>query len=529
MAQRARRSIILAVVCFSMVVVTANIAFLNIGLPDLSKALGASNTALEWIVDGYALVFAGLLLAVGSLGDRIGAKRTLAIGLMVFTAAAAASALATSSTELIICRSLMGAGAAGITPMTLSIITHAYEDPHEMRKAIGVWAATAAAGSVIAPVAAGLLLSHFWWGILFWVNVPLGIVALVAVLIWVPSFPVRPMGRFDTIGALLSVLFSSCLVAALIEAPSRGWLNAWVLAGFGAAVIFLAAFILWERQTTDPLIDVQLFKIPQFSIGALTVATTYFFSFSLGFAQTQYLQLVLGYSALKTGMAVVPSALVITVIAPVGVRGFARFGPRVMISLSLAILAMSAVGLGLTGVHAGYPPILLALLCSGAGVGLVAAGTTTMVMSTVEPEKAGMASGAQTATRQLGGALGVAVIGSLIASRYSASLAASLAGTAAAPYTSTAQHSLASALGLQGVAPSIQAFVALAARQAFVDGIHLGAVVLGSFGIAVSIAAFWVLSPRHEGAKLAEEPAQLDFEAAKHHVPVRDGRSEGGA
>ena len=517
MASSVRRGVVLAVVCFSMVVVTANIAFLNIGLPDLSRALGASNTSLEWIVDGYALVFAGLLLAVGSLGDRIGAKRTLAIGLVVFTVAAAASALASTSTELIVCRSLMGAGAAGITPMTLSILTHAYEDPHEMRKAIGVWAATAAAGSVIAPVIAGLLLSHFWWGILFWVNVPLGVVALVAVLAWVPSYPVRAMGRFDSIGALLSILFSGCLVAALIEAPSQGWLDDWVLAGFVAAAVFLVAFILWEQRCSDPLIDVRLFTIPQFSIGALTVATTYFFSFSLGFAQTQYLQLVLGYSALKTGMAVVPSALVITLIAPVGVRGFARLGPRVMISLSIAILAFSAVGLWLTGVHAGYPPILLALLCTGAGVGLVAAGTTTMVMSTVEPEKAGMASGAQTATRQLGGALGVAVIGSLIASRYATSLGASLAGTRAAPYAATAQHSLASALNLQGATPAIQAFVAAAARQAFVDGIHLGAIVLGCFGAAVSIAALWVLSPAHEGAVLAEEPAQLDFEAARHH------------
>jgi len=509
---KVRPGVVLAIACLSLSVVTINISFLNIGLPAISRELHASNTALEWIVDGYALVFAGLLLAAGSLGDRVGPKQTLIVGLSIFVVASAAAAMSTSPAELIATRCLMGAGAAGVTPMTLSLLTHVYTKPTEMRRAIGVWAATASAAAVVAPVGAGILLSHFWWGSLFWVNVPLAGSVLVAALVFTPKFEVQQGIRFDTIGALLSIGFSAGLVASLIEGPSRGWADPWVVGGFALSAALFGAFVAWERSRESPLIDLSLFKIPQFAIGVTIVATTYFFSFASGFISTQYLQLVAGDTALRAGVALIPSALCLTLAAPIGVRGFSRLGPRFMITFSISILTLSAVGLSLLSADGSYAPLLFSLLCMGLGIGLVAAGTTTMVMSAVMPEKAGMASGAQNATRQFGGAIGVAVAGSLVAGTYAASLTHRLAGTPAAPYAPAAKQSLASALSLDGAPVAVQRFVAEAARQAFVSGVHLAATALVVLGLAVAATTWWVLSPKRIGAEIPGPEVGLEVQ-----------------
>jgi EmrB/QacA subfamily drug resistance transporter len=483
MAKRFSPAVVLATVCVSLTVVTVNISFLNVGLPTLSRALKASNTGLEWIVDGYALVFAGFLLAAGSLGDRIGRKQTLIVGLGVFAGSSALAAFAHSSGELIAARCVMGAGAACVMPMTLSILTNIYTSVDGLRRAIGVWAAVASAAAVVAPLTAGLLLAHFWWGSLFVANVPFALAALIAVGLVVPSAPAETQVAIDWIGVLLSVLFSAGLVASLIEGPDQGWTSPLVLGGIGASAVILAVFVFWELRVAHPLIDVRFFRRPQFAVGCLVVAMQYFFSFGISFAVTQYLQLVLDYSALKAGIALMPSAALVMCVAPLGARAFERWGPRTVITAALLVMTLSSIGLVVVGTHSSYWPIFEALMASSGGIGLLAAGTTSMVMSAVPAEKSGMASGTQSATRQLGGALGVAIVGSLLAAKYASSLAHGLAGTAGARYSATAVRSLAGALNLAHASVATQALVSRLARGAFVDGTHLIGVVIGILGL----------------------------------------------
>jgi EmrB/QacA subfamily drug resistance transporter len=522
MARRFSPGVVLAAVCVSLTVVTVNISFLNVGLPTLARQLHASNTGLEWIVDGYALVFAGFLLAAGSLGDRIGRKQTLLVGLGVFGVSSVPAAMAHTTAELIAARCVMGAGAACVMPMTLSILTSIYTTADSLRKAIGMWAAVASAAAVIAPLTAGILLSHFWWGSLFVANVPFAAVAFIAVALTVPSTPTRRGVSVDWLGVILSVLFSAGLVGSLIEGPDQGWHSPAVLAGLAASAALASGFVLWELRVEHPLIEVRLFRLPQFSVGCLVVSMQYFFSFGIAFAVTQYLQLVLGYSAFRAGLALMPSAALLMVLAPLGARAFRRFGARVVIPAALTVMAMSSVGLLVVGVHSSYWPIFAALMASSGGVGLFVAGTTSMVMSALPAEQSGMASGTQSATRQLGGALGVAVVGSLLAARYASSLGHSLVGTVGASASATAQRSLASALALPHASSSVQALVSGLARLAFVDGIHFVAITMGALGLASALVVYVVLSRTVPAAEHVEVsmPAAAPSGPASGRAPV---------
>ncbi|HEY3941958.1 MAG TPA: MFS transporter [Acidimicrobiales bacterium] len=505
MARRFGAGVVLATVCVSLTVVTVNISFLNVGLPSVSRELHATNTGLEWVVDGYALVFAGFLLAAGSLGDRIGRKQTLLVGLVIFAVSSGAAAFAHTTAQLIAARCVMGAGAACVMPMTLSILTNIYTTEDGLRRAIGVWAAVASAAAVAAPLVAGLLLAHFWWGSLFVANVPFALVSLAAVYVVVPGTEVRRRVAVDWLGVVLSVLFSAGLVASLIEGPDRGWSSPTVVGGLAGTAVFLAGFILWELRSDQPLVDVRFFRRPTFSVGCVAVALQYFFSFGVSFLVTQFLQLVLGYSALRAGVALMPSAALVMFIAPLGARAFGRWGPRPMIPISLAVMSLGSIELFVVGAHSSYWPVLGAMALSSGGVGLLAAGTTSMVMSAVPAEQSGMASGTQSATRQLGGALGVAIVGSLLAARYTSTLSHSLAGTAGAPFTSVAQRSLAAALSLPRASLPVQSLVSRLARTAFVDGTHVVAIVTGVLGFVAAGVVLLVLARRPAPAPVVTE------------------------
>jgi len=495
-AGRWTSGLVLATICISLSVVTVSISFLNVGLPSLSRELGASNTGLEWIVDSYALVFAGLLLTAGSLGDRIGRRLTLFIGLGIFGAGSLAASVVHTTGALIACRCVMGAGAACVMPMTLSILTNIYTTEATLRRAIGVWAATASAAAVAAPVTAGFLLTHFWWGALFAVNVPVCAVVMVAVWLVVPNSAVQVRVPIDWLGVALSILFSAGLVASLIEGPERGWGSLPVVAGLAGSGAVLFGFCLWELHVEHPLINVRFFRLPKFSVGCLVVAMQYFFTFGISFAVTQYLQLVLGYPVLKAGFALMPSAALVMIVAPLGARAFGRFGARTVTPVAFGVMAMSGLALVVIGADSSYWPVFAGLMLSSLSVGLMAAGTTSMVMSALPTEQAGMASGAQSATRQLGGALGVATMGSLLAARYASSLAQSLPHTAGSAFLATAQRSLASALNLPEASAPVREVVARVARSAFVDGVNLLGIVVILLAVASAVFVVAVL-PRH--------------------------------
>jgi EmrB/QacA subfamily drug resistance transporter len=508
---RYRPAVVLATVCASLTTISINLSVLNIGLPTLARELGATNTGLEWIVDAYALVFAGLLLAAGSLGDRVGRKRVLMIGLVVFGAFSGLAAATHTTGELIVARGGMGLGAAFVMPMTLSILTSLYPTEAGLRRAVGIWAATGAAGSVFAPLVAGILLSAFWWGSLFVINVPLAAVTLVATAAFVPESAPRRNVAIDWPGIGLSIAFSTGLVFALIEGPDLGWSDPLVFGALLTTAVSLTAFCLCELRSHEPLIDVRCFRIPKFSIGSGIVGLQYFVSFGISFLVTQYLQLVLGLSALATGLAIMPATVVVMLAALYGARAYGQFGPRVVTSVALIIAAAGAASIDLAGVGSSVGFMIASLALLNLSVGLMSPGTTSMVMSAVPPERAGMASGAQSTTRQLGGALGVAVLGSVVASQYSSRLSVTASPTAAAPYVPEARHSLAAALGAAPTGSPANATLIRLARQAFVDGMHSAALLTA--GIAALAAVIVFLALRSDSSPIGDAAP----------LPIRDG------
>ena len=422
-----RRWLALGVLCLSLIVVTIDTTILNVALPTLVDSLHASSSALQWIVDGYTVVFAGLLLTAGSLGDRFGRRGALSAGLAIFGLASAASALATNTTELIALRGLTGVGAALVFPATLSIIANVFPDPRERQRAIAVWAGTAGIGIGLGPVAGGLLLRWFYWGSVFWVNVPICALAFVAGRAFVPTSRDPSESRLDGPGALFSIVGLSALVYAIIEGPSLGWSSRPVATGFTLAAAALGAFVVTELHSRHPMLDLRLFTNARFSAASLAVTALYFCLFGTIFFQTQHLQFVLGYDPLGAGLRSIPFAVVLLVVANTTPRIVGRIGTRAVVTTGLLIVAASmAARVGFT-VDTTYTGVVLTQCLFALGMGLTIAPATSSIMSAVPSARAGVGSAINDTTRQVGGALGVAVMGSIGASLYRHSISGSAA------------------------------------------------------------------------------------------------------
>jgi EmrB/QacA subfamily drug resistance transporter len=304
-----RRWWALSVLCLSLVLITLDNTVLNVALPTLSRDLHASTSELQWIVDSYQLVFAGLLFTAGSLADRFGRKGMLTLGLVVFGAGTTAAAFANSAAALIATRAFMGIGGAMIMPSTLSILGVAFPVARERTRAIAIWAAMAAVGIALGPVLGGVLLAHFGWGSIFLVNLPVVVLALIGGYFLLPTSKDPAPGRVDVLGSLLSIVALVAVVFAVIEAPEKGWLSGLVLGVGGFGLAALAGFVAWESHTPHPMLDMGLFKNRGFSIGSLTLMLGYFGGLGTYFLYTQHLQFVLGYSALRAGVYSVPFAV----------------------------------------------------------------------------------------------------------------------------------------------------------------------------------------------------------------------------
>jgi MFS transporter, DHA2 family, multidrug resistance protein len=421
-----RRWWALAVLCFSLLVIGLDNTILNVALPELVQSLHASTSQLQWIVDGYTLVFAGLLLTTGSLGDRFGRKGALGIGLMIFCLGSLSSAFATSATMLTFTRAFMGIGAALIMPATLSLLTNIFTDTKERARAIGVWAAVAGGGSAIGPLLGGFLLHHFWWGSVFLINVPVTIVAFLAgrALLPVSRDPAAP--RLDPLGALLSVGGLVALLWAIIEAPAKGWTNGTVMSAFGVGAVVLVGFVVWELTCDHPMLDVRFFENRRFTAANASITLIFFAMFGSMFLITQYLQTVLGFSPLQAGIRMLPMAAVMMTVAPMSPRLVERFGTKLIVGIGLLLAAgglFFASGVPATN---GYPHLLVAMATLSFGMGLVMAPATESIMGSLPPSKAGVGSAMNDTTRQMGGALGVAVIGSIFATSYRPGIASAL-------------------------------------------------------------------------------------------------------
>jgi EmrB/QacA subfamily drug resistance transporter len=474
----------LAVVCVSALVVNVDNTILNVALPTLVRQLSASSSELQWIVDSYAMVFAGLLLVGGSLADRFGRKRFFLIGLTVFAGASTGTGFSSSVGLLIAWRAVMGMGAALTIPASLSIINDVFRDPTERARAIGAWAGTIGLGIAIGPIAGGLLLANFWWGSVFLVNVPIVVVGFVAALVLVPDSKNPAAEQPDPAGGLLSVAGLGLLLWAIIEAPTKGWASGQVIGVGLASLAVLGTFVVWEARSRHPMLRLELLSDRRFSIAAAGESFGTFGLLGALFVQTQFLQFDLGYSPLQAGLRILPIAIVLVVSAPLS-PVVARFvGIKCTAAAGLAAIAgglwqVSAVSSAATTYGAVVPGMLLI----GLGAGLLLPTATNSVVGSVPQGDSGIGSASNAVALQVGGALGVAVFGSVLSTRYQDRMTAALAGrhvpTAA---MQTILGSLGGALAAADRAGGATgALLARAARAAFMSGnkvsLAVGAVV----------------------------------------------------
>ena len=484
-----RRWKILAVLCTSLMVVIVGNTALNVALPTLARELNASISEQQWMVDAYGLVFAGLLLTAGTIGDRFGRKGTLQFGLLVFVSGSVFAAVMNSATAIVVGRAVMGFGAAFIMPATLSILTNVFPR-HERGKAIAVWAGISGGGAAIGPVASGFLLEHFSWGSVFLVNVPIVALALVAGYILLPKSKDPEPERLDPLGALLSIAGLGALVYAIIEAPRHGWASGQSLMWFGLAAVLIAVFLLWELRNTTPMLNLRYFLDPRFGVAAGVITLIFFSMFGFFFLLTQYFQLVLGYGTLEAGVKQLPFAAVMIVSAPQAPKLAARYGVNRVVAVGLLGVAAAMALFTFAGTGTSYIEIMPVVMMMAAGMALTIPSMTGSIMSSVPLGKAGVGSAMNDTTRELGGALGVAVLGSLVAGRYDTRLSPSLTSLPTS-LRGQAQESLAGALQTaHQVGGDAGARVADGARSAYVSGMHLAAVIAASIATLAAVIVY---------------------------------------
>jgi EmrB/QacA subfamily drug resistance transporter len=490
--------LVLVVVLLAVLAITVETTVVNVALPTLNTELGASTTELQWIVDAYNLAFAALVLAGGGLGDRYGRRGILVLGLILFAATNVWAALSTNAAGLIGSRVAMGAASALVYPTTLAIITATFRDRRTRAGAIGAWGAVGGLGVAIGPVLGGYLLEHFAWGSIFWALIPAAVLAATLAWLVVPDSREAHRPALDLPGLALSVLMLGSLVYTIIEAPSRGWASAATIGGFAVAALSTAAFIAVELRRPDPLIDVSLFGNLRFSAASGAVTVAFFGLFGFIFLITLFFQLVQGQSPLTTGVRVVPVAVSIAIGSVLGTRlGVTRLGTKAVVTTGLLMLTGAFAWVATIGADVTYGQVAAQMVLLGTGLGLTTAPATESIMGVVRPEQAGAGSALNDATRQVGGTLGVAVLGSIYSTLYLRSLDTSAVMSALPPGArQVAGEGIAQGLALAQAAPGgSAAAIRGAVVDAFLNGLHAGCLaaatvcLLGAVAVAILLPA----------------------------------------
>ncbi|MGY2876900.1 EmrB/QacA subfamily drug resistance transporter [Marmoricola sp. URHA0025 HA25] len=499
---RVRTGPVLAVVSLALMTVVSAVSGLNIALPDLARETGATQTQITWIVDAYTVVFAGLLLFAGALGDRFGRRELLAAGLAVFGVAAGLGMVTDDPHLLIGVRALMGVGAAAIMPTTLSVITTSFPE-EERPRAVGVWVGMAGGGAVLGLFASGVLLELYSWSSFFGLNVTLATLALVGTLALVPrsADPDRP--SLDVVGGVLSLVAVASLVAGIIEGPEVGWTDAVTLGGIALGLAAAVAFVLWELHVAHPMLDPRLFGNRAFSAGTLTVAVQFFASFGLFFVVIQYLQYVVGRSPLEAAVSLLPLPLVLIPLARNAPRLAARIGFRRVAPVGLVLTALGLVVLSRIDVDLAYGWFAAGLVLFAAGMGLAGTPATTAITESLPESKQGVASAVNDTAREIGSALGIAILGSVLNQQYRDRMTSAVHGLPHA-VAKGAEGSIAFTQSdrlheLGSVADQL----VTAARQAFVDGSSAALVVAAGVVAVAAVCVTW-LAP---SATRAPDPA----------------------
>jgi EmrB/QacA subfamily drug resistance transporter len=488
----------LAVLCLTLVLISIDNTILNVAIPTLAREFDATASQLQWIVDSYVLVFAGLLLTAGFLGDKFGRRGALMWGMGIFGVGSVAASMAGSASQLIACRALMGVGGALIMPATLSILTNTFRDARERAKAIAIWAGCSGLGVALGPVTGGWLLEHFSWGSVFLVNLPVLLLAIIGCVVVVPTSRDADAPRLDLGGAALSMAGLTALLWAIIEAPEQGWMSSRSLVGFAMAAGLLALFGVYESRHPAPMLNLGFFRNPRFSAASGAVTLTFFALFGSLFLVTQYMQSVMGYTALQSGVRYLPLAATLLVVSPTSAKLAQRFGSKIVVSSGLAAVATGLLLMLRLEADTGYAPVLLSMVVLAFGMGLTMAPATESIMGSLPPAQAGVGSAVNDTTREVGGALGVAVLGSVLSSVFGSRMVDVLdGGELPDEARHVAEHSVTGAVTVAhelGGAPG--AALAEAAKAAFVDGLHTTSVVAAAVALVGSLIALVMLPAR---------------------------------
>jgi EmrB/QacA subfamily drug resistance transporter len=498
-----RRWWTLAILSVSLLIIIIDDTIINVAVPTLQRELGASASALQWIVDAYVIVFAGLLLAMGALGDRFGRKRFLQIGLLVFAGASVLGAYAGSAAQLIVARALMGVGGALIMPATLSVITDVFPRGERV-KAIGIWTGVASLGIPLGPIVGGWLLEHFWWGSAFLLNVPIALAALAGGWALVPESRHPTPPRPDLPGSALSVVALASLVYGIIEAPSSGWTSGAVIGSLGLAVLAGVTFVLHEVRVREPMLDLGLFRNPRLGWGTVAMTLAGLAIGGLAFLLTQYLQFVQGYTPLQAGLRFLPIAIGFGIAGPITQRLVPRIGTTPTVAAALGGAALLFASLSLVGPETSYWLVGPALLLIGLGIGAAFVPSTDAVMAAVPGESAGLGSAINDSGRQVGAALGIGILGALANTGYRSGIGgavSSLSPDLAAAARRSVSAALEIATGMGG--PAGQS-LRRAANTAFMDGFGL-AMLAGAVLLAAGAAAVLRWLPSRD---LAAQPGE---------------------
>ncbi len=499
------RPLILFTLCLCAFAVNLDVTLVNVTLPSLVVDLGAGTKDLQWIVDAYTLTFAALVLAAGSLGDRFGRRGTLLVGLLVYALGNGAASLATSTEALIATRAVMGIGAAIIFPTTLSIITNVYTERGERARAIGLWGASTGIAIALGPIVGGALLESFSWPATFVAKVPVAILAISLVVWVVPTSKDPEAPRLDPLGLLLSTAMIGTIVYAIIEAPEVGWGSVETLGVFALGLAFLVGFIAWERRVAQPMLDVRIFRNLRFSAASISVTVSFFALAGFIFLVTQYFQFLKGYGPLETGVRLLPVATMVAISSVIGTQLAVRYGTKFVVGGGLTLLSVAYAWVSTASVETSYLEIAVQMVLLGSGMGLTSAPATESIMGAVSNAKAGIGSAVNDTTRELGGTLGVAVIGSVFVSLYQDAFSSAALKAIPAAALEPARDSIGGALIAagrltEGGATQAAASLTQVASDGFFDGMAAGCLVASAVCAVGAIICFAILPAQPQEA-----------------------------